>query len=121
MALARASVLPTAWPKFIIHTGFGLYYDRGEFFTNFSPSAGGGFNGPFGVTLQPPFVQPVQATASGTSQNPFGAIAPPIDTNPSDFIKNLPNQTALKKRNRSLSLRSVRSQQQIALLRELQP
>src|ERR1700723_3843253 len=46
---------------------------------------------------QPPFVQPVQATASGTSQNPFGATAPPIDTNPADFIKNLSNQAALEK------------------------
>ena len=35
-----------------------MYYDRGEFFSEFSPSAGGGFNGPFGVTLAPPFVSP---------------------------------------------------------------
>jgi hypothetical protein len=82
-------------PKFVVRSGFGLYYDRGEFFTNFSPSAGGGFNGPFGVTLQPPFVQAVQTSSASTSQSPFGATAPPIDTNPADFIKNLPNQAAL--------------------------
>jgi hypothetical protein len=92
----RIGLAYSVTPKLIVRSGFGLYYDRGEFFQNFSPSAGGGFNGPFGVTLQPPFVQPVSATASGTSRNPFGATAPPIDTNPADFIKNLSNQTALK-------------------------
>lgn len=83
-------------PKLVIRSGFGMYYDRGEFFTEFSPSAGNGFNGPFGVTLQPPFVQQVNATASSTSENPFGTTPPVIDTNPADFIKNLPNQAALK-------------------------
>jgi Carboxypeptidase regulatory-like domain len=82
-------------PKLEVRSGFGLYYDRGEFFTEFSPSAGGGFNGPFGVTLQPPFVQPVVATSSGTFENPFGLTRPTIDTNPADFINNLPNQAAL--------------------------
>jgi hypothetical protein len=85
----------TATPKLIVRSGFGLYYDRGEFFTNFSPSAGNGFNGPFGVTLQPPFVQPVLATSSSTIQNPFGTAPPTVDTNPADFINNLPNQAAL--------------------------
>jgi hypothetical protein len=93
----RIGLAYSVTPKFIVRSGFGLYYDRGEFFTNFSPSAGNGFNGPFGVTLQPPFVQPVQATASGTPENPFGTAIPPIDTNPADFIKNLPNKTALEK------------------------
>ncbi|AXC14879.1 Oar protein [Acidisarcina polymorpha] len=79
----------------VFRAGAGMYYDRGEFFTNFSPSAGDGFNGPFGVTLQPPFVQPVLATASSTLENPFGTTPPPIDTNPADFINNLPNQTEL--------------------------
>lgn len=79
----------------VFRAGGGLYYDRGEFFTNFSPSAGQGFNGPFGVTLQPPFVQPVLATSSGTLASPFGSAPPPIDTNPANFINNLPNQTEL--------------------------
>jgi hypothetical protein len=84
-------------PKMVVRTGFGVYYDRGEFFTNFSPSAGGGFNGPFGVTLQPPFVLPLQATASGTPENPFGTTAPPFVVNPAAFISNLPNQASLIK------------------------
>lgn len=84
-------------PKLVVRSGFGMYYDRGEFFTEFSPSAGNGFNGPFGVTLQPPFVQQVNATASSTSENPFGTTRPVIDTNPADFINNLPNQKALVK------------------------
>jgi hypothetical protein len=91
----RIGVAYSITPKLVVRSGFGLYYDRGEFFTNFSPSAGGGFNGPFGVTLQPPFVQPVDATASGTSENPFGVTRPVINTNPAAFIANLPNQAAL--------------------------
>ena len=81
--------------KLVIRAGTGLYYDRGEYFTNFSPSAGFGFNGPFGVTLQPPFVQPVLTTPSSTFSNPFGTTLPPVDTNPADFINNLPNKAAL--------------------------
>ncbi|HZB89248.1 MAG TPA: TonB-dependent receptor [Terracidiphilus sp.] len=82
-------------PDLVVRTGFGLYYDRGEYFTEFSPSAGGGFNGPFGVTLQPPFVQPVLATSTGTLDNPFGTTLPTINTNPATFVANLPNQGAL--------------------------
>jgi hypothetical protein len=93
----RIGLAYSVTPKLVVRSGFGLYYDRGEFFTNFSPSAGGGFNGPFGVTLQPPFVQPVQTSAASTPAAPFGATAPAIDTNPADFIKNLPNQAALIK------------------------
>ena len=69
-----------AWsplPKLTVRTGFGIYYDRGEFFSYLSPSAGGGFNGPFGVTLEPPFVSPVFAQKGATFQTPFGTTAPP--------------------------------------------
>lgn len=68
-----------AWnpmPKLTVRTGFGIYYDRGEFFSYLSPSAGGGFNGPFGVTLEPPFVQPIVAQTGATFSNPFGTTAP---------------------------------------------
>lgn len=83
-------------PDLVVRTGFGIYFDRGEFFTEFSPSAGGGFNGPFGVTLQPPFVQPVVANSTtGTLDNPFGTSLPAINTNPANFISNLPNMGAL--------------------------
>ena len=91
----RIGVAYSISPNLVMRAGFGLYYDRGEFFTEFSPSAGGGFNGPFGVTLQPPFVQPVNATSSGTLDNPFGTTPPTIDTNPADFVQNLPNMGAL--------------------------
>lgn len=91
----RVGLAYSVTPRLVVRTGAGLYYDRGEFFTEFSPSAGGGFNGPFGVTLQPPFVQPVYATSSSTSENPFGTTRPTIDTNPAHFIQNLPNQAAL--------------------------
>jgi hypothetical protein len=82
-------------PRFVWRAGFGMYYDRGEYFTNFSPSAGFGFNGPFGVTLQPPFVTQITSNASSTFENPFGTTPPPVDNNPADFINNLPNQNAL--------------------------
>lgn len=68
-----------AWnpiPKLTVRTGFGIYYDRGEFFSYLSPSAGGGFNGPFGVTLAPPFVQPIVAQNGATFTNPFGTTPP---------------------------------------------
>ena len=55
-----------------IRAGAGLYYDRGEFFSEFSPSAGGGFSGPFGVTLEPPFVSVSEATTGATFASPFG-------------------------------------------------
>jgi hypothetical protein len=67
---------PSFIKNFVIRSSFGLYFDRGEFFTEFSPSAGNGFNGPFGVTLQPPFVVPTLSTASDTFANPFGTTAP---------------------------------------------
>ena len=87
-----------AWsvtPKLVVRSGFGVYYDRGEYFAEFSPSAGNGINGPFGVTEQPPFVQPSYATAASTSEDPFGTTRPVVNTNPAAFINNLPNQAAL--------------------------
>jgi hypothetical protein len=63
--------------NFVVRTGFGLYNDRGEFFTELSPSAGGGISGPFGVTVEEPFVVPVLPTASSTFSAPFGTTPPP--------------------------------------------
>lgn len=62
--------------KLVIRSGFGLYFDRGEYFTEFSPPAGGGISGPFGVTVEEPFVVPFYATANNFAQ-PFGTSAPP--------------------------------------------
>lgn len=80
-----------AWsPKFVknvvVRAGFGLYADRGEFFTEFSSSAGLGISGPFGVTTEQPFTVPFNATCKGTGclgNNPFGTAAPPAP--PSNF------------------------------------
>lgn len=73
---------PTFLKNFVVRTGFGMYYDRGEFFTELSPSAGGGNNGPFGVTVEEPFVVPVFSTGTSTFANPFGTTPlPPPPTN----------------------------------------
>src|SRR5580693_2081534 len=73
----RIGVAWTPFSKLTVRTGFGIYYDRGEFFSYLSPSAGGGFNGPFGVTLEPPFVSPIFAQKGATFQAPFGTTPPP--------------------------------------------
>jgi len=85
---------PKRWMT--VRTGFGLYYDRGEFFTEFSPSAGGGYSGPFGVTVEPPFLNPISATKGATIENPFGTTAPtPPPNNPAAFLASLPNLAGL--------------------------
>src|SRR5579863_2919486 len=68
--------------KLVVRTGFGLYYDRGEYFTELSPPAGGGVSGPFGVTVEEPFVVPFYANENNFGQ-PFGTAAPPPP--PSNF------------------------------------
>ena len=73
----RIGVAWTPKSKITVRTGFGMYYDRGELFSEFSPSAGFGFNGPLGVTLEQPFVQAIFAGKGATLQTPFGATAPP--------------------------------------------
>lgn len=84
-----------AWnptPKLTVRTGYGIYYDRGEYFTEFSPSAGGGFSGPFAVTIAPPFNAPVFATSSSTFSTPFGSTPPsPPAITPAAFLGQLPN------------------------------
>ena len=74
--------LGIAWtPSFaknlVVRAGYGLYYDRGEYVAELSPSAGGGFNGPFGVTVEPPFVVPMLAQPGAPFSAPFGTAAPP--------------------------------------------
>jgi hypothetical protein len=78
--------------KITVRTGFGIYYDRGEFFSELSPSAGGGFNGPFGVTLAPPFVSPISAPKGANISEPFGSTAPaPPPVTQAAFLALLPN------------------------------
>ncbi len=93
----RIGIAYSPTSKLTIRTGFGMYYDRGEFFSYLSPSAGGGFNGPFGVTLAPPFVTPIFAAKGATFNAPFGTTAPATPPgSPAQFLSLLPNlsQTA---------------------------
>jgi hypothetical protein len=89
-----------AWavlPKLTVRAGYGMYYDRGELFSYLSPSAGAGFNGPFGVTLAPPFVQPISVFSGATLSQPFGTTLPsPPPATGAAFLSYLPNleQTA---------------------------
>jgi len=81
----------------VFRGGFGLYYNRGEYFTYLSPGAGSGISGPFGVTQEPPFVVPFPSPKGATLSNPFGSTLPPPPTgNPQDFYKYLPNKAELE-------------------------
>jgi hypothetical protein len=73
----RIGVAWSPMPKLTVRAGYGIYYDRGEFFSYLSPSAGEGFNGPFGVTLAPPFVEPISAKKGSSLSDPFGTTPPP--------------------------------------------
>jgi hypothetical protein len=52
--------------KVVVRAGTGIYYDRGELFTYFSPgyAAGETTGGPFGVNQSPPFVNSVQCNVN---------------------------------------------------------
>lgn len=78
-----------------VRSGFGLYFDRGEVFTYFSPGAGRGFSGPFGVTMQLPFTVPVTPPAGATLSNPFGTTAPAAPGDPTVLARQLPNQAQM--------------------------
>jgi flavin-binding protein dodecin len=78
--------------KLTVRAGYGIYYDRGELFSYFSPSAGAGFNGPFGVTLAPPFVEPIAAAKGASLSAPFGTVTPtPPSGSAASFLAYLPN------------------------------
>ena len=61
----------------VVRAGFGMYYDRGEYFAELSQSAGGGIGGPFGVTVQQPFSVPFYSQPGDTFATPFGTTPPP--------------------------------------------
>jgi hypothetical protein len=68
---------PSFLKNIVVRTGFGMYYDRGEYFAELSQSAGGGIGGPFGVTVQQPFVVPFYSQPAAPFATPFGTTAPP--------------------------------------------
>src|SRR5579863_262897 len=68
---------PSFAKNVVVRAGFGMYYDRGEYFTELSPPAGGGISGPFGVTVEEPFVVPFFAPKNSTFGVPFGTTPPP--------------------------------------------
>jgi hypothetical protein len=77
---------PSRIKNFVVRGGYGLYADRGEYFTELSASAGLGISGPFSVTTQEPFTIPVDTSCPSNptsnvnclSNGPFAPLpAPP--------------------------------------------
>jgi len=88
---------PSFLKNVVIRAGYGMYYDRGEYLAELSPSAGGGFNGPFGVTVEPPFVVPLFAQQGASFATPFGtSTPPPAPTSLAGVASLLPNIADLK-------------------------
>ena len=88
--------------NFVLRAGFGMYYDRGEYFSEFSQPSGGGISGPFGVTMSEPFVVPNFTSydpanpSSASFAVPFGTTAPPPPPNNfSKVISLIPNAAQL--------------------------
>jgi hypothetical protein len=112
--------------KIVVRTGAGMYYDRGELFSYFSPgyAIGTVTGGPFGVNQQLPFVNasscPVATqylyegyipTCGGTDEqgnleNPYGTSLLPAPNNPkaSDLSKYLPNVASILNYGQPISL-----------------
>ena len=87
----RIGVAWNPMKKLTVRSGFGIYYDRGELFSYLNAGAGGGFSGPFGVTLSPPFVNEVTAGTGSTFANPFPSAGAAIPGSPAAFLAQLPN------------------------------
>jgi hypothetical protein len=88
---------PTMLRNVVMRAGFGLYYDRGEYFSEFSQPAGGGVSGPFGVTMSEPFVVPNYANGNrATFAVPFGTTPPARPPNNfSNLLGLIPNAADL--------------------------
>jgi hypothetical protein len=73
---------PSSLKNVVVRAGFGIYADRGEYFSELSASAGLGISGPFGVTTEEPFTVPVDTSCVGAgclTAGPFGTtpFSPP--------------------------------------------
>jgi hypothetical protein len=80
----------------VIRAGYGMYYDRGEYFAELSPPAGGGISGPFGVTVEQPFVVPFLSPPNATFAAPFGTTPPPAPPHNLSLVNGLvPNAAQL--------------------------
>jgi Carboxypeptidase regulatory-like domain/TonB dependent receptor len=112
--------------KVVVRAGGGMYYDRGELFSYFSPgyAIGTVTGGPFGVNQQLPFVNasscPVETqylyegyipTCGGSDEegnlaNPYGTslLPPPNNPKASDLNNYLPNAGSIMNYGRPVSL-----------------
>ena len=72
---------PSSLRNLVVRGGFGMFADRGEYFTELSASAGLGISGPFSVTTQEPFTVPVDSSCVQTTgcltAGPFAPFLPP--------------------------------------------
>jgi hypothetical protein len=88
----RIGIAWSPFPKVTLRAGYGIFYDRGELFSYFSAGAGSGFNGPFGVTLAPPYVEPIAAKRGASFATPFGTTVPaPPSGTAAGLLSILPN------------------------------
>jgi hypothetical protein len=107
--------------KVVVRTGMGMYYDRGELFSYFSPgyAIGTVTGGPFGVNQQLPFVTSsscaitsyyygyIPTCDKGSLAAPYGTtLSNPVSSSPkaSDLSKYLPNVASILEGGQPISL-----------------